>query len=61
MEGFMSGGGGYSASGGDATSGSDGFFETGAFNGGSIGMGGGNTGIYILAAAALIAVVLWKK
>jgi hypothetical protein len=57
---FMNGGGGYSASGGDATSGSDGFFETGAFNGGNIAATSNNTALYVLAGVALLA-VLWLK
>jgi hypothetical protein len=61
MGGFesLTGGGGLAF--GDASSSSDGFFEIGAFKGGSIGTGSNNSGLYILAGAALIALVLWKK
>jgi hypothetical protein len=53
----LTGGGGLAF--GDATSGADGFFETGAFNGGNI-AAPNNTALYLIAAVGVFA-VLWLK
>jgi hypothetical protein len=61
MGGLKSLTGGGSLAFGDASSRSDGFFETGAFDGGSINTGDQSKALLIVAAAAGLALVLWKR
>ena len=58
--GFESLTGGGSVAFGDATSGSDGFFETGDFSGGNIMQPAQNIGLYMFLSVAVVA-VLWLK
>ena len=55
----LTGGGGLAF--GDASSGSDGFFETGDFSGGNITPDDTKNTVLIVAGVAVLALILWKR